>query len=416
VDGSHRGRCPVSGAVIEAERRGFRAPGTTFMVAGGLIGAVGAFAFQAYGGRELGTRAFAPIAQLWTVFFILATVLLVPVEQYVTREVTSGRKVIPGDLKPAAAIAVAGSVLGGGYVLLTLDRFFDGSWHYALQIFLLMVGYSLLFVGKGVLAGRRRFSDVGWILIVETVARLVAGVVAIQLVATAESLGWAMVFGGFSVLGLRWWRHDTGQLQPPATRPTVFLGGYVGGTASSQVLLGAAPLAVAALGGSPALVSVVFVTFTLYRAPLTLIFALQGRVLPYLVVLAGADDRHRLARIARTVVIGGACLAILGGVVGWLVGPDVVSLLFGEEFAPSSRVAMFTAAGVMAAAAAQIAGQVLVAEARTSRLSAAWFGGLFAGVVALLVLGGQQDVRVAMAFAIGEVVALILMGGLAVRR
>jgi O-antigen/teichoic acid export membrane protein len=386
------------------------------MVAGGLVGAVGAYAFQAYGARALGDSAFAPISLLWTVFFILATVLLVPVEQYVTREVASGRKAIPSDLKAAGAMATVGSVLGGGFVLLTLDRFFAGSWHYALQILLLMVGYSLLFVSKGVLAGRRRFADVGWVLIVETVVRLVAGVVAIQLVASAESLGWAMVLGGFSVLGMRWWRHDTGQRQAPATTAPVFLGGYVGGTASSQVLLGGAPIAVAALGADPALVSVVFVTFTLYRAPLTLIFALQGRILPYLVGLAGDDDRHRLGRIAQMVVIGGAGLAVLGGLVGWIAGPEVVSLLFGEEFAPSSTVAMFTAAGVMAAAAAQIAGQVLVAEARTSRLSAAWFGGLLVGVVALLLLGGEPDVRVAMAFAIGEVIALILMAGLAVRR
>jgi O-antigen/teichoic acid export membrane protein len=402
--------------MIETERRGFRAPGTTFMVAGGLIGAVGAFAFQAYGGRALGTEAFAPIAQLWTVFFILATVLLVPVEQYVTREVSSGRKAVPSDLKPAAAIAAVGSVLGGGYILLNLDRFFDGSWHYAIQIILLMVGYALLFVGKGVLAGRRRFADVGWVLIVETVVRLVAGVIAIQLVATAESLGWAMVFGGFSVLGLRWWRHDTGKEQPPAARPSVFLGGYFGGTASSQVLLGAAPLAVAALGGNPVMVSVVFVTFTLFRAPLTLIFSLQGRALPYLVGLASSDDRHRLARIVRVVVIGGAGLVVLGGLVGWLIGPEVVALLFGEEFAPSATVAMFVAAGVMAAATAQIAGQVLVAEARTSRLSLAWFGGLMTGVLALLLLGGAPDVRVSIAFALGEVVALILMAGLAIRR
>ena len=386
------------------------------MVAGGLVGAVGAYAFQAYGARALGDVAFAPISLLWTVFFILATVLLVPVEQYVTREVASGRKAIPSDLKAAGAMAAVGSVVGGGFVLLTLDRFFAGSWHYALQILLLMVGYALLFVGKGVLAGRRRFSDVGWVLVVETAARLVAGIVAIQLVASAESLGWAMVLGGFSVLGMRWWRHDVGQRQPPATTASVFLGGYVGGTASSQVLLGGAPIAVAALGANPALVSVVFVTFTLYRAPLTLIFALQGRILPYLVGLAGDDDRHRLARIARVVVIGGAGLAVLGGLAGWLVGPEVVARLFGEEFAPSSMVAMFTAAGVMAAAAAQIAGQVLVAEARTSRLSAAWFGGLLTGLVALLLLSGEPDVRVAMAFAIGEVIALILMAGLAVRR
>ncbi|HEX6145652.1 MAG TPA: hypothetical protein VF083_02670, partial [Acidimicrobiia bacterium] len=87
--------------MIESERRGFRAPGTTFMVAGSLIGAVGAYVFQAYGGNALGTEAFAPIAQLWTVFFILGTVLLVPIEQYVTREVASGRGVLPHDLKPA---------------------------------------------------------------------------------------------------------------------------------------------------------------------------------------------------------------------------------------------------------------------------------------------------------------------------
>jgi O-antigen/teichoic acid export membrane protein len=180
-------------------------------------------------------------------------------------------------------------------------------------------------------------------------------------------------------------------------------------------LLGAAPIAVAALGASPALVSVVFVTFTLYRAPLTLIFALQGRILPYLVGVAGAGDRRKLGRFARGVVVAGAGLAVVGGFVGWLVGPGVVSVLFGEEFAPSAAVAALTAAGVMAAATAQIAGQVLVAEARTSRLAGAWLGGLLAAIVALLVIGGQPDVRVAFAFAIGEGVALMLMAVLAIR-
>jgi O-antigen/teichoic acid export membrane protein len=370
------------------------------MVAGGLIGAVGAYVFQVYGGRALGPEAFAPIGVLWTAFFILATVLLVPVEQYVTREVASGRKAIPYDLTPVTAVVILGSVLGAGFVLFTLDRLFEGSWQYVVQIVLMMVGYALLFVAKGVLAGRRRFADVGWVLIVETIVRLVAGVVAIQLVASAESLGWAMVLGGFAILGMRWWRHDVGDPRPPVAPASHFLGGYVGATSSSQVLLGAAPIAVAALGASPALVSVVFVTFTLYRAPLTLIFALQGRILPYLVGVAGAGDRRKLGRFARRVVVVGAGL----------------SVLFGEEFAPSAAVAAFTAAGVMAAATAQIAGQVLVAEARTSRLASAWLGGLLAAIVALLVLGGQPDVRVAFAFAVGEGVALMLMAVLAIRR
>ena len=175
--------------MIEAERRGFKAPGTTFMVAGGLIGAAGAYVFQVYGGRQLGIHAFAPIAQLWTIFFILGTVLLVPVEGYVTREVASGRKAIPHDLVPAGVVAGIGALLGGAFVIVTLDRLFTGSWEYVVQIVLLMLGYGLLFVGKGVLAGRRRFADVGWVLIIETVVRLVAGIIAIRLIATAESLG-----------------------------------------------------------------------------------------------------------------------------------------------------------------------------------------------------------------------------------
>ncbi|MGH8944789.1 MAG: hypothetical protein ACRDVL_01400, partial [Acidimicrobiia bacterium] len=120
--------------VIVSPPRGFRAPGTTFMIAGGLIGAFGAYVFQVYGGRTLGTVGFAPVAALWTVFFILATVLLVPVEQYVTREVASGRKALPHDLKPAMAMAAVGSVVGGGFVLFTLEPLFDGDLQYVAQI------------------------------------------------------------------------------------------------------------------------------------------------------------------------------------------------------------------------------------------------------------------------------------------
>ena len=402
--------------VVTPERRGFRAPGTTFMIAGGLIGAVGAYLFQVYGTRNLDPDAFAPVSVLWTTFFILATILLVPVEQYVTREVASGRKALPTDLKPAFAMATIGALLGGVFVLVTLDDLFFGEPVYIAQIVLLMMGYALLFVGKGVLAGSRRFAGVGWVLVIETVARLLVGIALLQMVFDATSLGWAMVIGGFSVLALVWWRHDTGRADVAAAPARGFLAGYVGGTASSQLLLGGAPIAVAALGGSPALVSIVFVTFTLYRAPLTLIFSLQGRILPYLVGLARDANHAQLARIARGVVLGGAALALIGGLLGWLVGPEVVGLLYGEEYRPSDVVAMLAAGGVMAAAAAQIASQVLVAEGQTARLSWGWLGGLLVGVVVLVVVGGDADTRVAVAFGAGEVAALALMAMLAIRR
>ena len=76
---------------------------------------------------------------------------------------------------------------------------------------------------------------------------------------------------------------------------------------------------------------------------------------------------------------------------------------------------MFVAAGVMAAASAQVASQVLVADAKTKRLAMAWAGGLAAGLLALLLVSGAVDTRVALSFAIGEIAALGLMGVLATR-
>lgn len=401
---------------IEPGKRGFRAPGTTFMVTGGLLGAFGAYVFQVYGTRNLDPDAFAPVSVLWTAFFILATILLVPVEQYVTREVASGRKALPGDLRPALILAGVGGLVGGVFVWVTLDQLFFGKAVYIAQIVLLMVGYSLLFTAKGVLAGRRRFADVGWVLIVETVARLAAGVVLLRFVLSAASLGWAMVIGGFSVLALGWWRHDVGERKATAAPPGRFLSGYVGGTTSSQLLLGGAPLAVAALGGSPALISIIFVTFTLYRAPLTLIFSLQGRILPYLVGLYRDANHVQLRRIARGLVLGGGALALLGAFVGWLIGSEVVGLLYGDQYMPASTVAMLAAGGVMAAAAAQVSSQVLVAEGRTGRLTWAWLGGLVVGVLVMLLARGEPDTQVAIGFAAGETTALGLMGWLAIRR
>jgi O-antigen/teichoic acid export membrane protein len=402
-------------AALAPERRGFKAPGTTFMVAGGLIGALGAYLFQLFGGRSLGTEAFAPVSVLWTTFFIVATVLLVPVEQYVTREVASGRKALPADLRPTAVMTLIGASIGVGFVAFTLDDLFGGDPWYLVQIFLVVVGFGLLMVAKGVLAGRRHFAGVGWVLIVETTGRLLAGIAAIIWVGTASSLGWAIVIGPFCVLLLRWWRHDGGDPTRPATPAVGFLAGYAGGTASSQVLLAGAPIAVAALGGSAALISITFFTFTIFRAPLTLIFSLQGRILPFLVGLVGEESRTRLARIARLVFIGGLGLAVLGALVGWLVGPEVMRLLLGEEFMPSQVVAMFAAGGVMAAAAAQITSQVLVAEGRTSRLAWAWLVGLIVGVGVMLVVSGPPDTRVATGFGAGELAALTAMAYLAIR-
>lgn len=385
------------------------------MVLGGLVGALLAYVFQAVGGRALGDEGFAPIAAIWTAFFILASVMLVPLEQYVTRETARGRSV-RDDLRVVIWVGVVGVAAGCLYVLATLGtELFDGNPIYVVVMALLVAGYTVLFTAKGLLAGNRRFAAVGWALILENGFRILAGLAILAVVVDAAALAWAMVVAPLSVLLLRFWRHDRSAGDVEAVGARRFLGAYIGGSSASQLLLAGAPLGVAALGGGTGLFSVVFVTFTLYRAPLTLIYSLQSRILPFLVAMAGSGDDHGLRRIAVRVVAVGGALSLLAGLVGWLIGPEVVALLFSEEFTPARVVAMLTAGGMLAASTAQVGGQVLVARARTVSLASAWGVGLTLGLVVMLLSTGTPDVRVAWGFAAGEMAAMLSVGVLITR-
>jgi O-antigen/teichoic acid export membrane protein len=148
-----------------------------------------------------------------------------------------------------------------------------------------------------------------------------------------------------------------------------------------------------------------FQTFTLYRAPLTLIYNLQGRVLSLLVRHGNGDAIKQLAR--RVLVVG---VLLVGGaaVVGFVAGPGVVELLYGAEFRPVALVAALAAAGVIAAAVTQVLSQALVAAGSTGELAGAWIGGLVVGLATMLALPGTPDFRVAAGFVAGEVAALAI--------
>lgn len=390
---------------------GFRAPGTGLMVFGGLLAALGAYLFQIVGGRALGAERFAPISVLWTMFFILATVVLVPVEQHITREAASGRKVMTFRALLPSLVAVA-LVAGVGvvFVLFSLDDVFLGDPTFLVVTFVLFVSYGLYEVGRGLLAGHRRFGLVGWAMIGESLGRLGLALAFLSLASTAVSLGWAMAFGAFTVLGTRFWRFDHETSTGSASGAGRFLGVYVVGSAASQTLLGGAPLAVLALGGGPELISIAFLTFTLYRAPLTLTYLLQGRLLPYLVRMVATGDRSQADRLISRFLVIGAGLCLAGASTGYLAGADVVQLLLGAEFRPTPVVAALVAGGVVAAVTTQVVGQFLVAEGRTSALTVVWSLGLTAAVVVLAVSSLEPLTRVALAFAVGESVALTAMG------
>ncbi len=391
--------------VADPVARGLRAHGTARMIGGSLVGALCAYLFVVMGGRRLGTVGFAPIALLWTVFFIVATVVLVPLEQFVTREVGRGRRVLDADRRVLATVIGGTSAALAVFTLITNGLLFDGNRIFVIQAALVVGLFGVMQVGKGILAGHRRFATYGLVLTLEGLFRLAAAFVFLAISPTASALGWAMVAAPLCVFVVRPWRYDrTTDHEVVATPAVGFLGSYFAGSAASQLMLAGAPLGVVALGGNEALRSVIFTTFTLYRAPLTLIYSLQGRVLSFLVRSngRGADIRRMVMRIAAI----GTTLVVLGGLVGWTVGPAVVELLFGADFRPERLVAGFVAAGVVAASVTQIMGQALVAAGSTGQLAFAWVGGLAVGLATMLLSGGTPGFRVCLGFLAGETAAL----------
>lgn len=375
--------------------------------------------FQLVGGRLLGPDLFAPVSVLWTLMFLTGTVGLTPVEQYVAREATAGRRVLTRRSWAIGAVALLTAAGAATFTTLTRDALFLGEWAFVGLSLLLVATTAPLFVVRGLAIGQRRFDLYGLMLGLEGLGRLVMGGLGLLIVGGPVGLAWGVALGpalGLLVPALRFERRATA---PAGGGAGAFLAPYVGASGASQLLLAGAPLAVAALGAVPATISIVFVTFTLFRAPVTIVYLVQGRLLELLVRLELAGDTARVARIRRGIELAGLTAVALAGTAGWVAGPALVTLLYGAAFRPEPLVAALAATGVAGAALSQLLGQLLVAEGRTAVLARRWGGGLTAAVGVLLVLpplaGTAPAVTVAAAFATGELTAAALMARRAVR-
>jgi O-antigen/teichoic acid export membrane protein len=364
-----------------------------------------AYAYQLVGGRLLGPEAFAPVSVLWTLMFLTGTVALTPIEQYVAREATADRRVLARTSWPLLALAAATAVAAGAFTTLTRDALFRGEAMFIAVAAVLVATTAPLFLIRGLAIGRRRFDRYGAMLSLEGVGRLVIG--GLGLLVVGGPAGWAWGIGLGPVLGLLAAPRGLDRLAaaPASGRAGAFLAPYVGASAASQVLIAGAPLAVAALGAGPATISIVFVTFTLFRAPVTIVYLLQGRLLNAVVRLQLAGATDRLARTRRRILTAGLAAIASAGAVAWLVGPEVVGLLYGDEFRPDRTVAALAATGVAGAALAQLLGQLLVAEGRTAALALRWTAGLAVAAVLLVVTPSRPAVAVGIAFAAGAVTA-----------
>src|SRR4051794_35194797 len=111
-----------------------RVPRNPLYVACGLaVSGAAVYAFLAVSGRALGPAAYAPLAALWALVFLLGPGLFGPLEQELARALSSRRAAGVGSAPVIRRAALAGGCFALALALLTLalsaplrDRLFDG--------------------------------------------------------------------------------------------------------------------------------------------------------------------------------------------------------------------------------------------------------------------------------------------------
>ncbi len=396
---------------------GGRAPdraGTSSMVAGVAAAAISAYVFQVMGGRVLGSAGFAPISIMWTAQYLGYTVLFLPVEQLIIRRITlggAGRGALRSVAGPALAVSVGGAVAAGAFGFFTRDRFFEGASVYAVILLLLFLSYGLYAVGRGVLGGRRRFRAYGAAVAGEAVLRIAAAAIALWGLRTAEALAWSMVVAPLAVLLVRPFRREGVATPDSASQAAVasFLGWYLVATAASQAILAGGPILVGVLGATPAALSVFFVTFTLFRGPISSSYHLLARVLPRFTEMAARGDQHTLGVWAVRLGSAGLLVSVAGGAAGAAFGPAIVALLFGNEFRPTALLAGLAAAGMLAGIVVLFVSQIVIGRGATSVLALVWVGALLVAAFVALAARLEPSLRTGVAFVAGESAALVGM-------
>ena len=392
-----------------------RGSGTSYMVVGTLLAALAAYLFQLIAGRALGPTDFAPITVLWTIQFLVLTIVFMPMEQLTIRRL-SAETPDAGPWRLFIGVIAISVVVSTGFAALTLDRLLQGETTYLVITAALIAGYGGFALARGMLAGQRRFKEYGLSTLAESVFRLLLAATLLAVGVGAVGLGWALVAGSLVVWIWLPFRSEPIRRGAQNGRGSgAGLATFVAANAASQTIVAAGPLVVGALRASSAEVSVFFETFLLFRAPLSVAYSLIARILPPFTRFVQSGERATIRLWAFRLGVLGAVGAALGYAAGRAVGPDLVALLLGAEFRPTATLAAYAGSGVAIATVALFSQQILIAMRATGRLAASWGVGLAAASITVIVAGGSPSDRVGAAFLVGEAVAFVLIMMMIVR-
>ncbi len=390
-----------------------RSDGTLDIVLGSLVAGVGAYVYQFIGGQALGEDGFAPIGVLLTAHFLAFVIVLLPIEQFVIRRLTFGMR---GWVVPARGIALVLSATAGAVFVVSAagDDYFTSRREFVIFMLLTVLVHFFFAVGRGYLAGFRRFRAYGYSSAAASLLRVGVALVVAVAAPSVTGFAWAHIAGPLVIFFWRPWKGSNEPAHAGAVERDVesergLLTGLVMAAAASQALLLAGPLVASRLGATAAQFSITYATLLIARAPLTLGYNLIARILPPFTQMAARGERRELRAWARGIAIASIVLAVVGALAGALLGPTLVGVAFGAGFRPETVVAALAGAGVVLAAGALFIGQILVAGGKSLRLAMAWAVAVISSIAMVLFRMDDPVLHVVVAFLVGEAAALLAL-------
>ncbi len=336
------------------------------------------FAYFSIASHVLGEQPAKRIDLLWSVMFVIISVIYRPIEQLLSRTIAERRA--RGHAQHTMRVPM---LIQGAFALVFLiaalalhDELVDHVFEHQEALYVVLVvgtlAYAASYFARGWLAGHERFGLFGGLVLMESTSRIcfaLAVAIGIAQGQTAVALGIAAApFVSLVVVPLAFARSSGARageedlahapitvdeadaaLAGPGTegvqesaahdglslrRGSGFAAAVSAIMLSEQTLLNAAVLTVDATSPDRALAGIVFNVLLIARAPLQLFQAIQTSLLPHLTGLEATAGHDAFARAIRTTVLAIAAFATLVALGLLVVGPFALRhVFFGQHYA-----------------------------------------------------------------------------------
>jgi O-antigen/teichoic acid export membrane protein len=374
----------------EAEPRSGYGAGARILSIGIASTGVVTFAYFSVASYALNDVDYKYISLLWSVLFVIVSVIYRPIEQLLSRTIAGRRARGLHTGHPMRTPLLIQAGFASAFLVIALifrttieDRLFDGSS--ALYWVLVVAGlaYAASYFARGWLAGHQWFGLYGGLVFMEASTRLLCAVaVAIGIASGQNVVAMGMAAAPFVSLIVVPWAFARRPKVMAAPEPDEeeldlarggrFAVAVLAIMAAEQTLLNAGVLTVNATAANAAVAGYVFNALLIARAPLQLFQAIQGSLLPHLTGLHATEDSsefHRAIRVTVLAIAGFAGAVALGLLI---LGPWAMSVLF-DDAADYGRWGLaIVALGMGAHLAAGTLNQAALARDHAHAAALAW--------------------------------------------